>query len=60
MGGVAEITESFAFQGVKWEGEEPDDADVFNQISRDLDLDSVIRRMWLETYSISQYVAVSV
>lgn len=54
--GVYEITESFAFQGTKWESEESDDADVFNQIAADIDLDSVIRRMWMEQFSVSQFV----
>jgi len=35
VSGVAEITEAFAFQGLKWEGDDPDDADIFNQIARD-------------------------
>ncbi|MDQ3432335.1 MAG: hypothetical protein M3467_08970 [Actinomycetota bacterium] len=60
VSGVAEITEAFAFQGVKWEGDDPDDADVFNQLSRDLNLDAVIRRMWREEYQFSQFVAASV
>jgi hypothetical protein len=56
VGGVAEVTEGFAFQGVKWEGGDPDEVDVYNQLSRDLDLDSVIRRMWQQLYGISQFV----
>lgn len=54
VGGVAEITESFAFQGVKWEGDNPDDADIFNQISADIDLDSLLRKMWRDVYTYSQ------
>ena len=54
--GVYEITESFAFQGVKWEAPDPDLADVFNQINADLDMDTVIRRMWWEMYGVSQFV----
>lgn len=57
VGGVAEITEGFAFQGLKWEGEDTDGVDIFNQIARDIDLDSVVRRMWHEQYALSQYVA---
>jgi hypothetical protein len=56
VGGVAEITESFAFQGVKWEGDSPDEADIFNQISADLDLDTVLRKMWRDVFCLSQTV----
>ena len=59
VGGVQEVTEAFAFQGVKWEGENADEADIFNQISRDLNLDAVIRRMWKEEYTYSQFVVAS-
>lgn len=55
VSGVHEITESFAFQGVKWEGENSDDADILNQVSRDLNLDMVIRSMWWEEYAVSQF-----
>lgn len=56
VAGVAEVTESFAFQGVEWEGDNADESDVFNQISRDLDLDSFIRTMWREEYAYGQAV----
>lgn len=56
VSGVYDITEAFAFQGVKWEGISSADADIFNQISRDLDLDTMIRAMWWEEYSINQFV----
>lgn len=57
VAGIAEVTESFAFQGVKWEGSDPDDADVFNQLSRDINLDAVVRRMWREEYTYGQFIA---
>lgn len=57
VAGVAEVTESFAFQGVKWEGEDADEADVFNQLSRDMNLDALIRAMWREEYTYGQFVA---
>lgn len=60
VGGVAETTESFAFGGVKWEGRNEDEADVFNQMNRDIDLDRVIRQMWRETYTYSQFVVATV
>lgn len=60
VGGVAEVTEGFAFQGQKWEGPSEEEADVFNQISRDLNLDDIIRQMWRETFTYSKYVIASV
>jgi hypothetical protein len=54
---MAETTEAFAFQGVKWEGEDSDEADVFNQLSKDMNLDAVIRKMWREEYTYGQFVA---
>ena len=57
VAGVAEVTESFAFQGVKWEGDDADEADVFNQLSRDMNLDALIRAMWREEYTYGQFVA---
>jgi len=56
IGGVADVTESLTFQGIQWEAEETDDADVFNQISRDLDLDRVVRTWWREEFTYSQVV----
>ena len=56
VSGVAEITESFAFQGIKWESDDPEVSDVFNQMARDLDLDSVVRRIWREEFSAGQAV----
>ena len=57
VAGVAETTEGFAFQGVKWEGEDADESDIFNQMARDLNLDAVVRRMWREEFSTAQFVA---
>jgi hypothetical protein len=56
VSGVGEVTEAMAFAGVKWESSEPDDADAFNQLADDQDLDAVLRRMWSETYQCSQAV----
>ena len=56
VSGAADITESFAFQGMKWESTNPDDADIFNQWSAEIDMDSVLRRIWREDFTISQVV----
>lgn len=60
VSGVAEVTEAFAFQGVKWEGPSEDEADIFNQINRDLNMDTMVRQMWKETYTYSKFVMASV
>lgn len=56
VGTVWEVTESFAFQGVKWESDEADEADVFNQIAADINLDDVLRKQWRDIYAFSQVV----
>lgn len=57
VGGVADATEAIAFSGgLKWESSDPDDADVFNQMAADLDLDGAIRAMWRESFAIDQFV----
>jgi hypothetical protein len=56
VSGVAEITEAYAFQGVKWESQEPDETDCFNQLARDQNPDAVMRGMWKEEYTYAQFV----
>lgn len=56
VSGVAEVTEAYAFQGAKWESDDADGADVFNQLSRDMNLDAVIRAMWREEFTYGQVV----
>ena len=56
VSGVAEITEAFAFSGIKWESKDPDVSDFFNQLAATLDMDSVIRRIWREEYQCSQAI----
>lgn len=56
VSGTADITESFAFQGMKWESTNADEADIFNQWSADIDMDSVLRRIWREDFTLSQCV----
>lgn len=59
VSGAAEVTEGLIFQGIKWESEEPDDADIFNQISKTLDLDSYVRQAYRELFATSQVVTAS-
>jgi hypothetical protein len=56
VGGVADVTEALAFQGLKWESTEPDDADVFNQMAGDLNLDNIVRVWNREEFTYSQVV----
>ena len=56
VAGVAEVTEALGFPGLKWEGSNPDDADVFNQLSADLNLDAVVRAMWRDEFRYDQAV----
>lgn len=56
VAGVAEVTEGLIFQGTKWEAENPDDADVFNQMSRDLNMDDVLRMAYRDLFTYSQVV----
>lgn len=56
VAGSAELTEGMAFQGIKWESDNPDETDVMNQIAAIHDLDSVVRKMWREEFALSQVV----
>lgn len=56
VSGAAEVTEALTYQGIKWESEEADDADVFNQIARDLNLDAFVRAAHREEFATSQVV----
>lgn len=56
VGGVCDITEGLKLQGMKWEGTSADDADVFNQISKDLNLDAFARMWHREEFRYSQVV----
>lgn len=57
VAGLADATEAIAFDGgLKWEAENPDDADLFNQLSADLNLDAKIREMWREIFTVDQFV----
>jgi hypothetical protein len=59
VSGVADATEALAFDGgLKWESSNPDDADVFNQLSADINLDGKIREMWREVFTVDQFVSV--
>lgn len=54
VSGVADVTEGLAFQGIKWESGEADEADIFNQLSADINLDEFVRTWHREDYTYSQ------
>ena len=59
VGGVLETLESLAFSRMAFEVEDQDEEDVWNQVAADLDLDSRIREMWRELFTVSQlYVSI--
>jgi hypothetical protein len=59
VAGAAEVTEGLIFQGLHWESEEPDEADIFNQMSATLDLDAYVRMAYRELFAVSQVVTAS-
>lgn len=56
VGGVADSTEGLAFSKMRFEAEDEDQEDVWNQIGKNLDLDSRLREMWRELFTFSQVV----
>jgi hypothetical protein len=56
VAGAADVTESLAFDGVKWESPDADEADIFNQLAIDQNLDAVVRSMWREEFTYGQFV----
>jgi hypothetical protein len=61
VSGICDITEALAFKGgCHWESSSPDEADVFNQLSAELDLDAVLRRIWRDDYTYGQAVVAKI
>jgi hypothetical protein len=56
VSGVVEATESLAFSRVSFYADDPDEEDVYNQIAADIDLDSRLREMWREMFTVSTFV----
>lgn len=57
VGGVLETLESLAFSRMTFECEDADEEDIWNQIAADIDLDSRMREMFRELYTVSQFYA---
>ena len=56
VGGTCDVTEGLMLQGLKWEADEADDADYFNQMARDLNLDEFARSWHREDFTYAQAV----
>ncbi len=56
VSGVVESTEGLVFSKMSMEADEDDEEDVWNQIAKQLDLDSRMREMWREMFIYSQVV----
>lgn len=57
VSGVLELTESLAFSRISFQCEDEDEEDVWNQIAYEIDLESRLREMWRELFSVSQLYA---
>lgn len=57
VAGVLETTEALAFGKMSIDTEDEDETDVWNQIAAEIDLDSRLREMWRETFTVSQIYA---
>lgn len=58
VGGIYDVTEAMAFKKISIEVEDEDQADIWSQIARDLNLDSYLRTVWRELFKVSQYYGV--
>lgn len=52
---VADTTEALALSKVTFYAEDKNEEDIYNQIAADLDLDSRLREMWKELFTVSQF-----
>lgn len=58
VAGVLETTEALSFNKMSVQSEDEDEENIWNQIIDDIELDSKIRQMWREMFTVSQcYVA---
>jgi hypothetical protein len=55
VSGVLESSEALAFSKMSVDTEEEDEANIWNQIMDDIDLDMRIREMWRELMTVSQF-----
>lgn len=55
--GVLESSEALAFGKMSVECWDEDEEDIWNQVAEDIDLDTRMREMWRELFSVSQFYA---
>lgn len=55
VGGVYDTSEAMAFKKMSMQCEDPDQRDVWNQVAKDINLDSFLRMAWRELYKSSNY-----
>lgn len=59
LSGLCDVSEGIAIQKMKFEMYDEDQQDIWNQIARDLDMDSRLREIWRELFKTSMvYVAI--
>lgn len=59
VSGVLESTEALAFSKMSVAAEDEDEEDVWNQIAANLNMDGLLRQMWRELFTVSQFYAVT-
>lgn len=59
VSGVLESTEALAFSKMSVAAEDEDEEDIWNQIAANLNMDDVLRQMWRELFTVSQFYAVT-
>jgi hypothetical protein len=55
VSGILESSEAMTFTKTSIDCDDEDQADIWNQIAADIDLDSRLREMWREDFTISQF-----
>lgn len=56
VGGVCDVTEGLIFQGLKWESQDAEASDIFNQWAADVNLDELARQWHREEFIHAQAV----
>lgn len=57
VSGVLESTEALAFNRVAMTCDDEQEEDIWNQVIADIELDKILREMWRETFTVSQFYA---
>lgn len=57
VSGVLESTEALAFNGIKMSCGDEQEEDIWDQIIENIELDALLRQMWREIFTVSQFYA---